>query len=108
MLRKRGHKVSTADSVRSALQLLSETEFDALISDIGMPDGTGCEIMRAAQQRHALPGIALSGFGMDDDIRRGKEAGFHHYLTKPVDFRDLEHCLAGIIPRREGAKSAKG
>lgn len=108
MLRKRGHKVSTADSVRSALQLLNEAQFDALISDIGLPDGSGCDIMRHAHQRHSLPGIALSGFGMDDDIRRGKQAGFRHYLTKPVDFHDLENCLGGIISRHERAASGQG
>lgn len=96
LLRKRGHTVSTATSVQSALHLLENAKFDALISDIGLPDGSGCEIIRAAKQRQALPGIAISGFGMDEDIRRSKEAGFDHCLTKPVDFGDLETCLGGI------------
>lgn len=99
LLRKRGHKVATADSVESALQLLEENKFDALISDIGLPDGSGCDVMRAAKQRQALPGIALSGFGMEEDVRRSKEAGFGHYLTKPVDFHNLEACLGGIASR---------
>jgi signal transduction histidine kinase/CheY-like chemotaxis protein len=96
LLRKRGHKVSTADSVKSALHLLDRARFDALISDIGLPDGNGCDVMRAAKQRQELRGIAVSGFGMDDDIRRSKEAGFEHHLTKPVDLNDLETCLGQI------------
>jgi CheY-like chemotaxis protein len=96
LLRKRGHTVTTANTVRSALQLLADTKFDAVISDIGLPDGSGCDIIRAAKKHHVLPGIALSGFGMDEDVRRCKEAGFDHYLTKPVDFHDLETCLNGI------------
>lgn len=96
LLRKRGHTVSTATSVQSALQLLDTAKFDALISDIGLPDGSGCDIIRAAKQQQALPGIAISGFGMEEDLRRSKEAGFDHCLTKPVDFSDLETCLGGI------------
>jgi signal transduction histidine kinase/ActR/RegA family two-component response regulator len=96
LLRKRGHKISTADSVKSALQLLENAKFDAVISDIGLPDGSGCDIIRAAKRQQAIQGIALSGFGMEEDICRGKEAGFDHYLTKPVDFHDLETCLGGI------------
>ena len=95
LLRKRGHRVATADSVESALALLERARFDALISDIGLPDGSGHDVMRAAKQQ-ALPGIALSGFGMEEDIRRSKEAGFGHYPVKPVDFHELETCLCGI------------
>jgi signal transduction histidine kinase/ActR/RegA family two-component response regulator len=96
LLRKRGHTVTTADTVSSALELLAQAKFDAVISDIGLPDGNGCEIIRAARRYQGVPGIALSGFGMEEDVRRCKEAGFDHYLTKPVDFHDLETCLDGI------------
>ncbi len=104
LLRKRGHRVTTADSVKSALQLLHESEFDALISDIGLPDGSGLDVMRAAQQwQQDLSGIALSGFGTEEDLRRGKDAGFGHYLMKPVDFHDLETCLGKIVSRTGGS-----
>ena len=95
-LRKRGHKVRTADSVEGALRLLDEAAFDALISDIGLPDGTGCDIMRAAKGRGALRGIALSGFGMEEDVRRSLDAGFDHHLTKPIDFQDLDKYLGTV------------
>jgi signal transduction histidine kinase len=96
LLRKRGHNVATAASVAQAVGLLDRERFDALISDIGLPDGTGCDIMRAAKERQSLRGIALSGFGMDEDIRRSKEAGFDHHLIKPVDFQELETFLGAI------------
>ncbi len=95
-LRKRGHKVQTADCVEGALKLLETSPFDALISDIGLPDGTGCDVMRAAKQRQALRGIALSGFGMAEDIRRSIDAGFDQHLTKPVDFQDLDKYLGTV------------
>ena len=96
LLRRRGHRVATADSVQSALQLLNRSKFDVLISDIGLPDGSGHDVMRAAQREQILHGIALSGFGREEDIRRSKEAGFVYCLTKPVDFHDLETCLGKI------------
>lgn len=96
LLRKRGHRVSTADSVRAALQLLSAEQFDALISDIGLPDGSGYDLMREAKLHQVLRGVAISGFGMEEDVRRSMEAGFDRHLTKPVDFGEIEKFLAEV------------
>ena len=90
LLRKQGHKVLTAECVQAAIKLLEAERFDGLISDIGLPDGNGCDIMRAAKQRQSLVGIALSGFGMEEDVRRSMDAGFDHHLTKPIDFQELK------------------
>jgi CheY-like chemotaxis protein/anti-sigma regulatory factor (Ser/Thr protein kinase) len=97
LLRKLGHNVSTADSVKCALQLLDDARFDVLISDIGLPDGNGCEVMRAAKQHHALPGIALSGFGTDEDIQRSSSAGFAVHLTKPIDVHELHDAIRKLM-----------
>lgn len=97
LLRRRGHNVATAESVTQAVRLLECERFDALISDIGLPDGSGCDVMRAARKRQSLRGIALSGYGMEEDVRRSREAGFDHHLTKPVDFHELETFLGGIV-----------
>jgi PAS domain S-box-containing protein len=96
LLSKRGHKVSTADSLQRALALLDGTQFDVLISDIGLPDGDGHELIRAAKERQALKGIALSGFGMEDDRRNSQESGFDYHLTKPIEFQRLESVLREI------------
>lgn len=69
-----------------------------LISDIGLPDGNGYELIREAKKRQSLKGIALSGFGMEEDLRVGKEAGFDYHLTKPVEFQKLEGVLREIRP----------
>jgi len=96
LLGKCGHEVSTADSARSALNLLDRDRFDALISDIGLPDSSGYELVREAKGRQPLKGIALSGFGMEEDVRRSLEAGFDYHLTKPVEFADLRSLLQKI------------
>lgn len=96
LLSKRGHVVSTADSSQGALEILKEGRFDVLISDIGLPDGNGYDLIRQAKQGQQLKGIALSGFGMEDDMRVGKEAGFDYHLTKPVEFQKLEGVLREI------------
>lgn len=96
LLRKRGHVVSTADSSQGALTLLDAVKFDVLISDIGLPDGNGYELIREAKKRQALKGVALSGFGMEEDLRIGKEAGFDYHLTKPIEFQKLEGVLREI------------
>ena len=63
--------------------------FDVLISDIGLPDGDGCEIMRRIRAIGNMPGIAMSGYGMNEDRRRSREAGFAEHLVKPIDVPQL-------------------
>lgn len=96
LLGKCGHQVSTADSAQSALKLMETERFDALISDIGLPDTSGYELVREAKRRQPLQGIALSGFGMEEDLRRSLEAGFDYHLTKPVEFQELRALLQKI------------
>lgn len=96
LLSKRGHQVSTAESLQRALEILGGTRFDVLISDIGLPDGDGHELIRAAKERQTLKGIALSGFGMEDDRRDSRESGFDYHLTKPIEFQKLESVLREI------------
>ena len=93
LLVKCGHDVVTADSAAKALEILDSDQFDALISDIGLPETSGYELVRQAKQRHPLKGIALSGLGMEEDVRRSLEAGFDHHLTKPVNFQELQSVL---------------
>jgi PAS domain S-box-containing protein len=96
LLGKCGHEVSTADSGQSALKLMETEQFDALISDIGLPDSSGYELVREAKRRQPVQGIALSGFGMEEDVRRSLEAGFDYHLTKPVEFQELRALLQRI------------
>ncbi|MHA3772451.1 PAS domain S-box protein [Verrucomicrobiota bacterium sgz303538] len=97
LLEQREHRVSTAGSVQSALECLETNRFDVLISDIGLPDGSGHELMRAVKERQSLKGIALSGFGMPEDLHRSHEAGFDHHMIKPVDFQNLQSVLSRLF-----------
>jgi PAS domain S-box-containing protein len=91
-----GYAVLTAANVREAMQKIDGEAFDLLLSDIGLPDGSGLDIMRAVRDRKQTKGIALSGFGNEDDIRRSKEAGFEEHLVKPVNMAMLDSTLRRV------------
>ncbi len=93
LLRRQGHDVSTANSIKSALLLASSQTFDFVISDLGLPDGDGVDLMRQLTSDHGLRGIALSGYGMEQDLVRTKEAGFCAHLVKPINFEALDRTL---------------
>lgn len=96
LLTRMGHHVTTADSVASALETISQKPFDLLISDIGLPDGSGLDLMREARLRGLRRGIAVSGYGMEQDIQRSREAGFADHLTKPLDLPALRRAIAEV------------
>jgi two-component system CheB/CheR fusion protein len=93
LLRRRGYDVRAARSVQSALELAAKERFDVLVSDIGLPDGSGIDVMQALNSEHPVFGIALTGFGMEEDVRRSHAVGFHHHLIKPVDLNRLDALL---------------
>ncbi len=97
LLTRAGHRVTTATSVAGALGAASAGAVDAVISDLGLPDGTGFELMRKLRSEFGLRGIALSGYGMDEDLRRSHEGGFDAHLTKPIDFVELERALEDLM-----------
>ena len=67
--------------------------FDLVISDLGLPDGSGHDLMRRLKASHDLDGICLSGYGMDEDVARSLDAGFREHLTKPVNFEKLRAAV---------------
>ena len=93
LLKKWGHTVATAENVRTAQELADEQEFDLLISDLGLPDGSGLDVMRHLKERSGIPGIALSGYGTEEDIRQSRDAGFAEHLVKPVSVAALRTAL---------------
>jgi signal transduction histidine kinase len=93
LLAKRGYSVQAASSVAEALRTAAGNAFDVLISDIGLPDGTGLQLMRELSARRPVKGIALSGFGMEEDVERSREAGFVEHLTKPISVEQLQAAL---------------
>lgn len=97
LLSLQGYLVTTAGSVSEAHRLSGEAEFDLLISDIGLPDGTGMDVIRRLRQNQPVQGIALSGFGTEEDRRRSREAGFAEHLTKPIDFTQLKQTVRHLL-----------
>ena len=93
LLRKWGNDVSIAHTSAEALEMAGRESFELIVSDIGLPDGDGWELMRALHARFGLRGIALSGFGMEADIARSRDAGFTAHLVKPINVRDLRKAL---------------
>ena len=93
ILTRDGFRVRTAASLADARKLLDCESFDVLVTDIGLPDGSGYQLMHVARQSQSLRGIAISGFGMEEDVQRSIEAGFEHHLIKPIDAQQLEALL---------------
>jgi len=93
LLNREGHHVVAATSVAAALEAAGREKFDAVISDLGLPDGTGTDLMAQLRELHGLRGIALSGYGMEKDTARTRQAGFVAHLVKPVDFNQLRRTL---------------
>ncbi|HEY8834594.1 MAG TPA: response regulator, partial [Chthoniobacterales bacterium] len=85
--------VQAAHSVQSALEMAAQEPFDVLVSDIGLPDGSGIDLMQKLKADRRIFGIALTGFGMEDDLRKSHEVGFHHHLVKPVDLNRLDALI---------------
>jgi hypothetical protein len=94
LLQHFGHDISVADCTESAFDILRSKTLDVVLSDIGLPDGSGYDVIMAAKKSQKVTGIALTGFGMEEDIQRSKDAGFDFHLTKPVDFHELRSVLA--------------
>ncbi len=104
LLVRRKFVVTTAGSVAEANGLLQKEPFDLLVSDLGLPDGSGCDLMSDVARKSGVPGIALTGYGMEADIVRSREAGFSSHLTKPVSVAALDRAIAEALPR-EGSRS---
>ena len=96
LLTRFGYKVLAADNMTEALRIAEEQPFDILLSDIGLPDGSGHELLRRLRATRDVPAVALSGFGMDEDIERSREAGFSDHLTKPVSIDRLQAAISGL------------
>jgi PAS domain S-box-containing protein len=103
ILRNAGFEVSHAGSLVKARELANSVRFDLVISDVGLPDGSGLDLMRGLRETQGLTGIALSGFGADDDVAASMAAGFAEHLTKPVDWERLRGAIERLTPSKKAA-----
>jgi signal transduction histidine kinase/CheY-like chemotaxis protein len=95
-LLSRKHEVVAVHNVAAAMQAAGRERFNLVISDLGLPDGSGLDLMQRLRERHNLHGICLSGYGMDSDVARSAAAGFRHHLIKPIDLQKLESAIASL------------
>ena len=100
ILSMRGFDVVEAACVEEAFAKYEEQTFDIVISDLGLPDGSGHELMERMQKVRPVKGIALSGYGMEEDRKRSLEAGFSIHLIKPVELKLLDDAMQKILAER--------
>ncbi len=92
-LKQIGHQVQSAHDMRSALAALPQADPDVFISDIGLPDGSGFELLSHAHLSPRVYTVAMSGFGMSADHVKSKEAGYRQFLLKPFNPAQLDEIL---------------
>jgi signal transduction histidine kinase/ActR/RegA family two-component response regulator len=88
------HQIKTAGDIATARRLADTHVFDLVLSDLGLPDGSGLDLMIELRDRYGLEGIAVTGYGMEEDLHRSREAGFREHLVKPVTLEQLSAAIA--------------
>ena len=101
-LQRSGHQVTVVPDAKTALDLNDLTRFDVILSDIGLPDVDGWELMKQLRPHTGAYAIAMSGFGGDVDVKRSLAAGYQHHLTKPFVPAALEEVLRNVEPKHRG------
>jgi CheY-like chemotaxis protein len=99
VLEHEGYRVECAGSVAQALEAAAAHDVDVIVSDLGLPDGSGLDLMRMVQARKPTRGIALTGYGRREDLASTRAAGFDRHLTKPVDPTTLIAAIESLRPR---------
>jgi CheY-like chemotaxis protein len=102
-----GHTVIVAESMRSALRAAPQARCDVLISDIGLPDGDGWELLGRLNLPRPMYAIAMSGYGMAADRTRSKAAGYRHHLVKPMGIEQLEGILNEVATELIKSRSSR-
>ncbi len=107
LLTRTGHRVEVAHTVADAARAADADRFDLLISDLGLPDGSGTDVVQGFRRTHGMGSaerpvgaIALTGFGAEDDVQRTRSAGFDEHLTKPVSFELLQASIERLMRAR--------
>jgi two-component system CheB/CheR fusion protein len=103
LLAAEGHHVTPATTIAEAVRAAERERFDLVLSDVGLPDGSGCDLMPVLRDRFGLPGIALSGFGADGDLEASQRAGFLAHITKPVSLEAIRDALTRFAASRSQA-----
>ena len=97
LLTRFGYHVYTAKDVRTARECACASKFDLMISDIGLPDGSGLDLVQAVHRCQAIPAIALSGYGTETDRQQSRQAGYDEHLVKPIDSHRLRETIEHLM-----------
>ncbi|MGZ8259711.1 MAG: response regulator [Caldimonas sp.] len=106
LLEQLGHTVVAAATLREAIAAAQMLRCDVLVSDIGLPDGTGWDLIGRLGEHRPPYAIAMSGFGMASDRQKSLAAGFRHHLLKPVEPNQLENLLEEAVHERAAGANA--
>src|SRR5262249_40904196 len=106
MLKQHGAQVSSAASAKDAFSLFCEKLPDVVISDIGMPDEDGYELMqkiRALSEKAGglTPAIALTGYATRKDRERSLASGYQLHIGKPIEQNELVLALSSLIANKK-------
>src|SRR5438552_2892791 len=104
LLNRRAYKVEAARNAQEARSLSSERTFDLIISDIALPDASGCDLLKELGTKHKLRGIAMSGFGSDTDLAQSRAAGFLEHLVKPIDATALDAAIQRVVEKSRAGR----
>jgi CheY-like chemotaxis protein/anti-sigma regulatory factor (Ser/Thr protein kinase) len=100
-LEEQGYEVSTVQSISHALEVFESQPFDLVISDVGLPDGSGISLIRQLKARRPVQAIALSGHASETLVTLCKRAGFSEYLVKPAEEEDLLNAIRRLLGRTD-------
>lgn len=101
LLIRTGYRVTSVNTITAAQSEAEANRFDLVISDLGLPDGSGNELMEKLRDQHGLRGIALSGYGMEEDVDRSRRSGFQAHLIKPIEMNQLRRTILAVLSQPE-------
>jgi two-component system CheB/CheR fusion protein len=101
-LEQMGHTVLSAQGLSEAIAALPAADCDVLISDLGLPDGSGWELLGRVHLARPIYAIAMSGFGLGADRARSEAAGYRHHILKPFDPDTLDAMLEEAAREKAG------
>ena len=107
-LLREGYRVEAAGTVAEAWQLLEGQRFDAVITDMRLPDGLGMELLlRIQQAQRSERCVVMTAYGSAENAVEALKAGAFDYLTKPVDLKQFRAVVASAVHEQAAAPAAK-
>jgi len=106
MLKRNGARVTSTKSAKEALSVFDNELPDVMISDIGMPEQDGYELIRKLramppEKGGRIPAIALTGYASKKDRERALAAGYHQHIAKPIEQADMIKAIAALVGRND-------